>query len=368
MIKNRTKFKNCSVSGFTSDYTCKSCLGSITKPSTSFGSTFSFSTILFIVSLFIVTQTSCGSGSTDNESICKKSFSVENNQITIYSSMISDTINMLLLSDTHLFMKDSRENPYEQYSKRMSEAYNITKHYKTGEETTPSKVFNETVSIAREKKVDLLAMLGDIFSYPSEYAIEWVDSTLHESGLNYVYTSGNHDWHYEGMTGSSNDLRQTWINERLLPLYKGHNPLCYSVDVKGIRVLVIDNSTYEITDEQLAFFQEQAKTNLPLLLMMHIPIYMPGRGVGYGCGHPNWNKENDHGYNLERREPWSENGHTSTTLQFRDEVLNTPNLLAVFSGHIHQQTLDVSCNNLPLFVGKENASGNYYNVRILPME
>ena len=326
--------------------------------------------LFFIIILicFVFLPISCVSSSAEKKLSCNKSFSVENNQIIIYSTEVTDTINILLFSDTHLFMKDDREKAYEQYSKRMSGAYNITKHYGTGEETSPPQAFKETIEIAKEKDVDLLAMLGDIFSYPSEYAIEWVDSILQDSKLNYIYTCGNHDWHYEGMPGSSKELRQTWINKRLLPLYKGHNPLFYAVDLKGIRVVVIDNSTYEISAEQLAFFQEQAKTNLPLLLMMHIPIYMPGRRVSYGCGHPDWNKANDRGYQTERREPWPENGHTPITMQFREEILHTPNLLAVFSGHIHQQTLDVSCTNLPLFVGKGNFSGNYYNLKIIPME
>ncbi len=138
--------------------------------------------------------------------------------------------------------------------------------------------------------------------------------------------------------------------------------------MKGVRVLVIDNSTYEILAEQLAFFQEQAQTGLPLLLMMHIPIYMPGRGIGYGCGHPDWNGMNDRGYELERRERWPEGGHTDVTMQFREEVLNTPNLLAVFSGHVHRQSLDVSNTNLPLFVVRANASGNYYNLTVVPVE
>lgn len=327
----------------------------------------------FAIIFFLYGQSGCvansaDNGSTGDSSTGEKSFSLTDNQITIYSSLVTDTLDLLILSDTHLFMKDGREIPYEQYSNRMAAAYNITKHFLTGEETTPSRAFEETIAIAQEEEVDLLAMLGDIFSYPSEYAIEWVDSILRDSRLNYVYTSGNHDWHYEGMPGSSADLRQTWIQKRLLPLYQGHNPLFYAVDVKGVRVLVIDNSTYEISAEQLAFFQEQAQTGLPLLLMMHIPIYMPGRGIGYGCGHPDWNGMNDRGYELERRERWPEGGHTDVTMQFREEVLNTPNLLAVFSGHVHRQSLDVSNTNLPLFVVRANASGNYYKLTVVPVE
>lgn len=295
----------------------------------------------------------------------KKEFSIDNNFIKIYSAEIKDTVNIVLLSDTHLSMKDDREKPYEQYSNRMSGAYNTTKHYKTGEETTPGRALIETVKIAKDENADLLALIGDIVSYPSERSIEWVDSILNDSKLKYIYTAGNHDWHYEGMDGSLQELRRTWINKRLLPLYHGQNPLFYSIDIKGVRVVVIDNSTYEISSDQLAFFKRQVKSGSPLILMMHIPLYMPGRPVNYGCAHPNWNKKNDNLYKLERRESWPEAGHTSVTMQFRVEVLNAPNLLAVFSGHIHEQTLDV-VNGLPLFVVKENASGNYYDIKIIP--
>lgn len=321
--------------------------------------------MLLVLSFLILLG--CTTSQRNENAGCEKSFSVDDNHIRIYSAGITDTIHILLLSDTHLSLKDEREEPYEQYSNRMAGAYNVTKHYKTGKNTCPQEAFMKTVEIARSENIDLLTLTGDIFSYPSEAAVEWVDSVLYTSKLKYAYTTGNHDWHYEGMTGTSEELRQTWINNRLLPLYKGENPLFYAVDIKGVRVVMIDNSTYEISPDQLAFFQQQVKSGLPLLLMMHIPLYAPGRQVGYGCGHPDWNQKNDDVYELERRLPWPEKGHTPTTMQFREEVINTPNLLAVFSGHIHQQTLDV-INGLPLFVVKENASGNYFDIKIIPMK
>lgn len=296
----------------------------------------------------------------------KAFFSLDNNFITIYSPEVKDTVKIVLLSDTHLSMKDDREKPYEQYSNRMSGAYNITRHYKTGKETNPANALVETVKIAKDENADLLALIGDIISYPSERSIEWVDSILDSSKLRYIYTAGNHDWHYEGMEGSLQELRQTWINKRLYPLYQGQNPLFYSVDIKGIRVIIIDNSTYEISPDQLSFFHEQVKTGMPLILMMHIPLYMPERPVNYGCAHPDWNKKHDNLYELERRESWPKEGHTRVTKQFREDVLNDPNLLAVFSGHIHEQTLDV-VNGRPFFVVKENASGNYFYIKIVPI-
>ena len=77
------------------------------------------------------------------------------------------------------------------------------------------------------------------------------------------------------MKGSLHELRETWINKRLLPLYKGRNPLMYSVEVKGINLVNIDNSYYEILPEQLEFYKTEVKKGKPTLLMMHIPLYAP---------------------------------------------------------------------------------------------
>lgn len=102
-------------------------------------------------------------------------------------------------------------------------------------------------------------MIGDVFSFPSEVAIEWVLAKLKKTGIPYIYIVGNHDWHYEGMGGSLEALRGRWIEKRLLPLYQGNNPLMAAYDIKGIRFLAIDNSTYQINDAQLAFFKEQVE-------------------------------------------------------------------------------------------------------------
>ena len=93
-----------------------------------------------------------------------------------------------------------------------------------------------------------------------------------------VKIHGNHDWHYEGMRGKLDTLRDTWIENRLLSLYQGKNPLMAAYDIKGIRFLAIDNSTYEINDEQLAFFSKHAASGLPLVLLVHIPMYAPSYG------------------------------------------------------------------------------------------
>jgi len=287
-------------------------------------------------------------------------------EVTYYNAAVEKPLKIILAADTHLWRNDERGDPYRQYSDRMAAAYNQTRHFETGELTNPEECLENTIRLAVEEEADLIALPGDLFSWPSEAAIEWALEKLNAVDIPYIYTSGNHDWHYEGMEGTLEELRETWINKRLLPFYHGNDPMMAAYDLKGIRILTIDNSTYQISDEQLSFFRDQVKSGMPLILMMHIPLYAPGRTVGYGCGHPDWGAATDRIYELERRPRWPEGGHTKTTFNFYREVFNAPNLLGVFAGHIHRPSMEY-VNGIPQFVADDNASGAYLNISLQPL-
>jgi predicted MPP superfamily phosphohydrolase len=294
-------------------------------------------------------------------------FSIDNTKITYHLPGIEEPVKIIQLADTHLWMDDERGDPYRQYSARMARAYNRTRHFSTGEFTTPPEAFEEVLKMAVEKEADFIALTGDIFSFPSEAAIEWAKERIENSGLPYLFVSGNHDWHYEGMEGGINELRETWINNRLIGLYQGKDPMMAAYKVKGLTILAIDNSTYEIMPGQLEFFREFVGTGNPVILMMHIPMYAPGRSMGYGCGHPSWSAAIDRNYELEGRERWPEAGHTEVTMDFHREVFNAPNLLGVFAGHTHRQTVDMVKGG-PQFVAAPNATGAFLEIDVLPMD
>ncbi len=298
-------------------------------------------------------------------SLVAQNFTVDKNVVRIYSPEVKDTVKMVVIADTHLSMSDSREDPYRQYSKRMAGGYQKTKHFQTGEETNPAKAFTETLVLAEKNGADGIAILGDMFSYPSEAAIDWALNELKQVDVPFYYTNGNHDWHYEGMLGSSKDLRSTWVEKRLLPMFQGNNPLCYAKEIKGVRFLFVDNGIYEILPEQLTFIEQEIATGKPLVLMMHIPLYAQGRDIFFGCGHPDWNAANDPYYTIERREQWPKEGHSAVTMQFYNRVVNAPNLIGVFAGHIHPQSLDV-INGIPQFLVPANANAGYFDLQIIP--
>lgn len=291
-------------------------------------------------------------------------FSLDQNKVKIYAPEFNEPVKVLFVSDTHLWMDDARGAPFTQYSGRMAKAYNETRHFQTGKPTNPNESFVTMVQLAKSAKVDLLALPGDLFSFPSEAAIEWANNQLSGSGVKYQYAAGNHDWHYEGMEGSSMELRKKWSASRLKPLYQGKNPLMSVDEINGIRFVMLDNSTYEILPEQLQFFREQVKTGKPLVLFVHIPLYAPGRSMGFGCGNPKWGWDADRGYEVERRLRWPKNGHTKTTMDFHKEVFATSNLLGIFAGHTHKQSLDV-VNGIPQFVTDPNAAGGFIEIEFI---
>ena len=86
-----------------------------------------------------------------------------------------------------------------------------------------------------------------------------------------MYISGNHDWHYEGLPGTSDSLREVWTKKSLLPLYNGLNPLFYSTVIKGINFVGIDNSTSKVNESQIGFMKDQLKKPEPIVILSHIP-------------------------------------------------------------------------------------------------
>ncbi len=295
----------------------------------------------------------------------REAFAVDDNRVTFYTNAVTRPVNALIVADTHLHTDDERGKPYREFSKRMAAGYNTTRHFRTGKPTNPQQGFLEALKHAADSQVDLLALVGDIFSFPAEASIDWATECLSGVDFPWLYVAGNHDWHYEGMPGSLDDLRDEWIARRLKPLYQGHHPLMASYEIHGIRFLAIDNSQYEILPEQLQFFREQVRTGRPLVLLVHIPLYAPGRPVEFGCGHPDWGAGSDRSHELERRPKWSASGHTAVTMDFHTEVFEADNLLGIFAGHIHRQSIDV-INGIPQFVTGANATGAFMDVAIVP--
>ena len=295
------------------------------------------------------------------------SFALNGVDAKIFSKAIAEPVRVLQISDTHLFLDDERGADYRDNSKRMAAAYNKTKHFKTGADTNPIDELKKILADVTPEKYDAVVLSGDIVSFPSAAGVDFLLEHLGATGVPYYYVAGNHDWHFEGLPGPSADLRAEWTSKILAPLYpQGADPLAYSVDVKGVKLLLVDDSTYEILPNQLDFVRRELAQGLPTALFMHIPLFAPGRSVGYGVGHPKWGAATDGGWQIERRERWPEAGHTETTYAFRRDVLAAPNLVGVFSGHVHLSSFDV-CEGKPNLTARAAVDGSTVKIEFLPL-
>jgi len=120
---------------------------------------------------------------------------------------------------------------------------------------------------------DLILMAGDLFHFPTQENRDLALTAFESCPIPVKTVPGNHDWFFPGQDGWE-DLR-----ERQLPELKGvfgANPSYWVDEVNGLRILGLDNSTYFLTRAQCEFLREQCAQPDPLLVMMHIPLSLPG--------------------------------------------------------------------------------------------
>ena len=265
---------------------------------------------------------------------------------------------VMQITDSHVSCDDDPDREYEIYSTRMNQAYLLVNHFKTNERVTPLHCFEELMDTAQKEKVDLIALTGDIVNYPSATAVEAVRKRVTGTGIRHIYVAGNHDWHYEGMKGSANELRQEWCTSRLQPLYNGSPMFFSSFIMNGINMITIDNSTYQITEEQLELYKQQKARPEPIVIFAHIPFYMPSLRT-FSCGHPDWDAIVNMNHDL-----YSALNNSNSTKAFIQEIMTTDRLAGIFTGHWHQSRCIVSADKTQ-YVSSEAFNGQYRMIRFI---
>jgi predicted MPP superfamily phosphohydrolase len=183
-----------------------------------------------------------------------------------------DSLRMLQITDSHISIANENEADMMKYGERMHKAYSTPrKHYALDTSKTTFQYFDDILLKAKKQKVNLLLLTGDIVNFPSASSVKYVYDKLTETGIPWLYISGNHDWHYEGLPGNIDSIRNTWTKKSLLPFYSGRNPLFYSTIIHGINFVGIDNSTGEVNEDQIRFLKDQLTKPEPIIMISHIP-------------------------------------------------------------------------------------------------
>lgn len=288
--------------------------------------------------------------------------------LRIWSPLVREAVHLFALADSHLYEADERNAPYHPYSARMEGAYNEVAHYRTHRPTTPAAAFRECMEVAAASPADAIVHLGDLVSYPSEHSIEYASALIRKSGKPFYYVSGNHDWNYEGLDDDDKTAaRERWM-PRLKPFYnEGVNPLMYSVVIKGVKLIFIDDSADTVSPEQIDFFCREVRWDGPSLLMMHIGQAFPGHDSFY-LGYPRFRPVYTPGRGLAMLSK-ADGSHEPQIERFFAEVLRASRetgLLATVVGHEHDIRSE-EVENHRQFVLPFGGNGSYTDILLLPL-
>lgn len=269
---------------------------------------------------------------------------------------------LLQLTDSHLTEADERDPEAAVHVKQRGPG-GFFKSTPNGESTL--EVFDRTLAKARASGIDGAVLTGDIIDFPTWAGIDHVARGMKALAVPTLYTPGNHDWHFPHLAWSP-AVRQQYY-PRLYGL-TNNSPAFQSMELGGVRLIALDNSTYQISPEQLSFLHQELATGQPCLLFLHIPVWtdslMPKVMKHWGA--PIMMATPD-GWTVEMRKQWNVPGNEPSTLECFDLLTRgeSTNLAGIFCGHVHFAHADSYRDERYQYVTAPGFGGGYRIIELI---
>ena len=283
---------------------------------------------------------------------------------TISIAGLTKPIRMVHVTDTHVALIDERDAEHVDACQDSCEKFRTERRTEDGRTIPSETTFSEIIDELRRLGPDFLAFTGDIVHFPSQACLDHVTSALDSLDIPIIYTAGNHDWRFPGVEGRAELREAGWpLLERL---HRGEPAISHHTD-GHVQWVSIDNSTYQVTEEQLRAVTQLLSNSMPTVLLMHIPLSLPTLRDDIRArflapilvGDPDWD--------IESREKWGAGEDLPTTLEFVRVVTSAPNLIAIFCGHIHFPHVDAIGPTAVQYVGAPGFMGAMRVVDFQPL-
>lgn len=263
------------------------------------------------------------------------------------------------ITDTHISEADGREPAAVTETARLEPMY--AKHVPDGLST--GQMFERLMARAREIRADCTVLTGDIVNYPSLAGIERVVRAV--AGREYLFTLGNHDWHF--LYHPWNDATRQAHYPRFHGL-TGGNPAFGVRVMRGVRLVALDNSMYQVSPAQLEFLRAQLAFGDPCFLFIHIPIYIPSlvpKVMQVWQAPIMMGAEGE--WTGETRAKWMVGDVEESTRDCLALLRGAENLGGIFCGHVHFAHADRVGAGCVQYVTRAGMEGGFRKVRILGM-
>lgn len=247
-------------------------------------------------------------------------------------------LHLLHITDSHLTLSDGRE-PADVQEMAAQRTGAFAGHIGQPEPLTTGEILEAQLQMANELKVDSVVLTGDIIDFPSAANLDRIGQLFAQLEARLLYTVGNHDWCFP---------HQPFDDQTRLDAYYRHfgqwssrAPGCEILELDGVGCMALDDSNYQVTEEQFAAVRERAAQG-PCLLFMHIPLYIPALA---GQVVEVWRSPimlGAEGWEQQARKDWGVRDHDPSTIAFRDWLYSedSSNIKAIFCGHVHFERQD----------------------------
>ena len=258
----------------------------------------------------------------------------EGNRVVIRVEGLPGSVKAMQMGDVHLGIIDERDADRLERFKGHGERFHHRHDNNDADgNTIPQETaFAHMLDTAKREQVDVLALVGDIVDFPAIANIEYAARLVGESGIPSVYTSGNHDWLFHDLPASVQVRREFW--PWLDPLTGGEAAFSRR-EIGGMLFVTVDNSIYQVEEDQLGAMRRALAEGLPTVLLSHIPLSLPTlRGAVIDTwGSPIMMADPD--WDLESRQENYVGETTPSTMEFVRLVSQAENLVTVLTGHCH---------------------------------
>ncbi len=134
-----------------------------------------------------------------------------------------------------------------------------------------------------------------------------------------------------------------------------------------MNLITVDNSNYQVTEEQLAFVEAQLEGPEPALLFMHIPMYIPSLA---GDVQHRWKAPimmDSQGWTSALHSHWKTRPSDPATVSFVEllrEGAAADSLAGIFCGHVHFAHQDEFRPSRYQYISHPGLEGGYRIIRL----
>ena len=283
-------------------------------------------------------------------------------ETTILIEGLEEDMTLMHITDSHFAEGDERDP-------EAGEA--VEKYQALFQERTPGgvsalQIFREALARSNEVEVDGTVLTGDIIHFPSMACLDAIEEGIQALQAPCLYTLGNHDWFFPYLEWHDATRRAYYPRFHRLT---GGDPACQVREIGGVLLVALDNSNYQVSQEQVDFLREQLRTGQPCLLFIHIPLYTPSLMPAVM---ERWESP----IVMAAQEGWTEEGRARWLVRENDastqacyELLSAgqaENLAGIFCGHVHFPHADVFREGHFQYVTRPGFEGGYRVIRLKP--